>query len=1122
MAGSVIKGITVVINGDTTKLSKALKQLDAQTKAWKSNLRDVNRLLKIDPTNYDAIARKQSLLTSSISAYQKKIEGLMQAEKIMYANRSNWNEKDQKDYDDLRRKLDAAELGLEEMTDEAKKFGTAASTGALAAKAEFSALGDTLLDAGKKLMVLSAGTALIGGYAIYAAAKYESAFAGVRKTVDATESEFQDLSDTIRETALEKPIDATDIAYAAELGGQLGIAVENLGQFSSVIADLDVATNLDLEDASMKLAQFANIAGIGEENFDRLGSVIVDLGNNSATTESKIMNMSMRIAGSGSNIGLSAQEILALATSLASVGIEAEMGGNAISTIMNRIDKDVALGTDTLQVWADTAGMSAEEFKAAWDDSDTVMDAFMAVVDGMATYRDEGGNLNTLLQDMEISYMRQVDTMQRLSRTGEIVNEMVGIANNAWDENIALTREANRRYETTENQLMLVKNNFKEIAIQLGEIMTPTLREFSGDLVDALKDFQNLDDGTKQTIVKFLAFATAAGPVTLALAGVAKGMSWLIGLYASGITNLALLTRGTATFVGAADAAAAATARAAAKTKLMNAALSVSGTLLTTVVAVGIGLMIKGLMDAAERERDFTTATEGLHDALTYADESLIDLSGTLDGISTVKAQKSYQQLKGAIDEAIESQARLAENTKESMGEVNGNAEALGYYMETIKALTNKYDENGNAANLNAGEQDALYAAVAGVNEILGTNYSVINATKGILSESTEEILRNADAWILNAKAQAMQEAYVEYYKQHLTNQRNLADAEATRDAAYAYWDANPADPTATRQAADADARVEEARALAEASAKDVAWITEEMGKLNSAIQGTKDAIADFIEGSPAWQEALSESGIDVDELAGKLEELGLTTADLSAITPEQLATLVGSFGLSAEEIAAVFEQLGITVPEKLAQAVANSSTAIEENSPVVTDAAAKVKKRVVNEFDMKGDLYSAGKNGIQGLSSAFSEDSAEKSGLLSAVSGLARSVLNTFYSVVGQGSPWKTMIESGKFGVEGLGVGFSKYGYIAEDEAESLGTRTVTAMQRSFDGKTFSLLGSTEGYGAAVRLITGAPSAPASGGSVTENNYYIDGINVNGTTDGQFAAEFMALMKRYGRLAKT
>lgn len=355
----------------------------------------------------------------------------------------------------------------------------------------------------------------IGGISAKSAVEFESSFAGVRKTVDATEEEFQQLSKAARDMAQTKPVDVNDINLIMELGGQLGVAKDALGKFADVVSDLDVSTNMNVEEASTQLAQFMNITGQSYDNVDRLGATIVALGNNSATTEADIMNMAMRIAGAGHGIGLTDDQILALSASLSSVGIEAEAGGTAISTIMSTIDKEVATNGDTLDAWAKAAGMSASEFKSAWA-SDT-MGTIQKVFSGIG---ESGENLNLILEDLGIDSIRQTDLMKRMSSASQILSNSVEIANKGWQENTALVNEASRRYKTNESKMQMAANKAKDVAITLGGPLADALsgaidaaEPLIKGVADLAQGFADLDKPTQQQIIKWGLIAAAAGPV---------------------------------------------------------------------------------------------------------------------------------------------------------------------------------------------------------------------------------------------------------------------------------------------------------------------------------------------------------------------------------------------------------------------------------------------------------------------------------------------------------------------------------------------------------------------------------------------------------------------------------
>src|SRR5690625_3717880 len=167
---------------------------------------------------------------------------------------------------------------------------------------------------------MAAGSTLAIASILNVAKDYETAFVGVRKVLEGTEADFAKLSRGIRDMAKEIPLTTEEIASIAQTAGQLGIAREDILDFTRVMADLGVATTMSSEEAATALARFANITGMSMNDIERLGSVVVHLGNNLATTEKEIVEMGQRLAGAGNQIGLTESQILAFAGALSSVG----------------------------------------------------------------------------------------------------------------------------------------------------------------------------------------------------------------------------------------------------------------------------------------------------------------------------------------------------------------------------------------------------------------------------------------------------------------------------------------------------------------------------------------------------------------------------------------------------------------------------------------------------------------------------------------------------------------------------------------------------------------------------------------------------------------------------------
>ena len=975
MASPKIKGLTIVIDSDTTKLSEGLKQIRTEASNLKYGLRDVKRLLEMDPSNVDLITKRQGYLNDALDRTKKHLDSLRDAHDKYAGNAENLTRKEKQQWTELQREMARVELQYEELKEEAVDFGLSASAETLSLKATLEETGTALTELGNKLAPVSAATAYLGYSAINAAMEFESSFTGVRKTINATETELQQLSDASREMALTKPIDVNDINYAMELGGQLGIAAENIAAFASVIADLDVATNLDLEDASLKLAQFANIAQIGEDNFDRLGSVIVDLGNNSATTEAKIMNMAMRIAGSGSNIGLSAQNILALATSLASVGIEPEMGGNAISTIMNRIDKDVALATDTLQVWADTAGMSAEAFKAAWSDSDTVMDAMMAVINGMATYRDDGGNLNTLLKDMEISYMRQIDTMQRLSRTGEVVNDMIAIANNAWDQNTALTTEANRRYETAASQIQILKNTVNELAIVMGEEMLPTVKDIVGEASDMVRAFSEMDEETKQAIIKIGLFATAATPALLVVGSMATGLSSLLGLLASGETKFALWRKEVTGTTKDEKKLSVETEKAATKIGLLTKAANIAKGALAGVAIAGIALIVNELLMAIKHADNMEKATKKLSDSMDELDKTFIQSRASIRRMTDSSNDYcgSVDDVGEAVRNAADEQARLADKIHESFREAGESIGTLEGYYEIISDLYGK-------TNLTAEEQARLATAIDIVNDKCGTSFKVVEDFSGAFVAVGDGAYYAKDAILELIKAQQLQmqytvnqDAYEEAYSTHLRNSEVLAEAYAAVDYwGKAYDDAQKmtgvsdfekaiAITNAASEYEKAKIALRDAKELYGESSAEVAELEERIGFLSLAMEDGSGSISRTVADCRTLTASLELTGKSALDFVGDMEDAGVSAEDFATLTEGQLLQLGSAFDGTFASVSGLLEQYGVAVDESSVAAKSSVESMASDIRWFNSEVSVALGKSGISIENFCGALVAAG-----------------------------------------------------------------------------------------------------------------------------------------------------------------
>lgn len=346
---------------------------------------------------------------------------------------------------------------------------------------------------------------------------FESAITGVAKTTDLTDSELATMSDSIKALSTEIPATTEEIAAVAEAAGQLGIQKDALLDFTEIMTMLGTATNMTADEAATALARFANITGMATDNYGRLGSVIVDLGNNFATTESEIVAMGTRLASAGKLAGLTEPEIMALAAAMSSVGIEAEAGGTAMTQTLNAIEKAVAKGGDDLAEFACIAGMSSEEFSSAWKND--AMSALTSFIGGLGKLDEQGESTVLVLEDLGLTGIRQSNMLKALGLAADQMTGAVNTANTAWQQNTALTNEANKRYATAQSRLTMMQNAYNNLKVAIGDAYTPALGKSYEMGTKALNSFTEFVQKNPALVNAVTAFAGSIGLVAAALAG---------------------------------------------------------------------------------------------------------------------------------------------------------------------------------------------------------------------------------------------------------------------------------------------------------------------------------------------------------------------------------------------------------------------------------------------------------------------------------------------------------------------------------------------------------------------------------------------------------------------------
>ncbi|MDG3136265.1 phage tail tape measure protein [Streptococcus suis] len=730
--GTPLGQMVIELNLDATKMGDSITRAKNQLKNFEKQVRAQKGLSDYYKKGSDAakaFEKQKEALTKSIEAQRQVLSHLnKEYQKESKAN-GEMSEKAQKlagHIEDGNTKLARYAIQLREVSKEA-----------YLATSKLNIFGGKLADISKGaqnwengLNTVSQRTqalslAIFGGMTLSAKAAmdFESAFAGVKKTVDETRDwSYERLSNEIRKMSQELPASAVEISKVAEAAGQLGINTEDIISFTRVMIDMGESTNMSAEEAAVALAKFKNITGMPTEDFKKLGNVIVQLGNNMATTEQDIVDMGLRLASSGKLAGLTEAQIMALAATLSSVGMEAEAGGSAMSRVMQKMNTAVAEGEEALDKFAAVAGMSAEEFAAKWKAEP--QNAIVDFLNGLRRIKEEGGDVTQTLKNMKISNIRDIDSLQRLAGAGELLAKTLGMANKEWASGNALQTEAQKRYETTESKLKMARNKLNDIAITLGGPLLDAFLDvldasepLIDDVASLAKGFAELDKGTQRNIINMALMVGAISPVSKIL-GTTFGT---IGDLTGGIANLSkwLANIGAERAGKKAIEAIGATAGASASSVGgLSSAVSLLGNPITWGVILGgaalVGLtyLTAELGKAYQRTQEWGTEVdkvqaEQLSEFKDKVDEStraisLFGENGKKDVESVKRAfQDLVDEINGLTDEKLAKDLEIAEKlglSDEVVASLKKNAEDTKVYTQRLSdevlAIYQRHKEN--------------------------------------------------------------------------------------------------------------------------------------------------------------------------------------------------------------------------------------------------------------------------------------------------------------------------------------------------------------------------------------------------------------------------------------------
>ena len=778
---------------------------------------------------------------------------------------------------------------------------------------------------------------------------FESAITGVAKTTDLTDEELAAMSDSIKALSTEIPATTEEIAAVAEAAGQLGIQKDALLDFTEIMTMLGTATNMTADEAATSLARFANITGMATDNYGRLGSVIVDLGNNFATTESEIVAMGTRLASAGKLAGLTEPEIMALAAAMSSVGIEAEAGGTAMTQTLNAIEKAVAKGGDDLSEFARIAGMSSEEFSSAWKND--AMSALTSFIGGLGKLDEQGESTVLVLEDLGLTGIRQSNMLKALGLAADQMTGAVNTANTAWQQNTALTNEANKRYATAQSRLTMMQNAYNNLKVAIGDAYTPALSEAYGVGTKVLNEITKFVQANPGVVAAITGLSTALGAAAVAAAAFALKAK----IAAAAAAFLTTVTPGVNVIMGVAAA--------------------------VGVVTAGIiALASSAANDAVPSVKELTEAARGMREAMneakaTYDDTvtSTMAAAGVADtyigkleeleaaGLNTDEQHRQYHNTLALLCQVV---PELADYIDLETDTINGGTEALRANTEAWKqnAMQQAYQD----------QLTELYSQYSAV--LIEAEENSIGLTKAQYSlEAAQQKLSDTYAQMdaLWADAQKQADAYYDQYGYY---------TDATAFLSQEYYDLQ-------NSIYDTNNEI---------------WAAEKSIKnYNKAMEDDADAVSDAEAEIALAEEAVKNLTASMNEGTGASEEAAAQVSEFQAAisgVQEKINALVESYN---EAYSAAYESISgqYQLWDEAAKVVATSAgsinSALESQITYWQDYNANLQSLTDRSADIEG---------LSDMIASFADGSSDS---VNAIAGMAGATDEQLATMVAN---WKTL----------------------------------------------------------------------------------------------------------------
>lgn len=521
---SRIQGITVEIGGDTTKLQNALKGVNGQIKSTQSQLKDVNKLLKLDPGNTELLAQKHKLLAEAVSETKEKLATLKTAAEQANTALAN-GEISQEQYDALQREIVETEQHLKNLETQANQSATAVQK--IAATGEkLKTVGDNISSAGQKLLPVTAGVTALGTASVTTAANFESSMSQVQATMGITKdamstvngqsvNTMDTLSKLAKKMGAETAFSASECAEALNYLALAGYDTQQMCDTLPTVLNLAAAGDIALADASDMVTDAMSALGMG---VDEAETMVDQMAKTASTTNTSVAQLGegiLTIGATAKSIKGGTAELNTELGILANNGIKGAEGGTHLRNIILSLQNP----TDKAAAQMEALGLSVYDSEGNMRSMNDILGDLNKSMDGM-TSAEKSNIISTIFNKTDLSSVNAL-----LANTGETWDSL---QKSITDSGGAAQQMADTQLDNLQGQITILKSALEGLAISFGELLMPAIKQIVGWVQKFVNWLNGMNDGTKKVIMTVALLAAALGPVLIVIGKVISAVGTIM------------------------------------------------------------------------------------------------------------------------------------------------------------------------------------------------------------------------------------------------------------------------------------------------------------------------------------------------------------------------------------------------------------------------------------------------------------------------------------------------------------------------------------------------------------------------------------------------------------------